>query len=47
MVILVAEDNDDVRLTISNILKADGFTVLTTYDGRTALEPISLLSRHD
>jgi CheY-like chemotaxis protein len=38
MVILVAEDNDDVRLTISNILKADGFTVLTTYDGRTALE---------
>jgi two-component system cell cycle sensor histidine kinase/response regulator CckA len=38
MVILVAEDNDDVRLAVSNILKADGFTVLTTYDGKAALE---------
>jgi len=38
MVILVAEDHDDVQLAISNILKADGFTVLTTYDGRAALE---------
>jgi DNA-binding response OmpR family regulator len=38
MVILVAEDNDDFRFAISNILKADGFTVLTTYDGRAALE---------
>ena len=38
MVILVAEDHDDVRLAVSNILKADGFTVLTTYDGRAALE---------
>jgi DNA-binding NtrC family response regulator len=38
MVILVAEDHDDVRFAISNILKADGFTVLTTYDGRAALE---------
>jgi len=38
MVILVAEDHDDVRLAISNLLKADGFTVMTTYDGRAALE---------
>src|SRR5258705_5244835 len=38
MVILVAEDHDDVRLAVSNILKADGFTVLTSYDGRAALE---------
>ena len=38
MVILVAEDHDDVQLAISNILKADGFTVLTTYDGGAALE---------
>ena len=38
MVILIAEDHEDVRLAISNILKADGFTVLTTYDGRAALE---------
>jgi DNA-binding NtrC family response regulator len=38
MVILVAEDNDDFRFAISNILKADGFTVLATYDGRAALE---------
>jgi len=38
MVILVAEDHDDVRLAISDILKAYGFTVLSTYDGRAALE---------
>ena len=38
MVILVAEDNDDFRLAISNILKADEFTVLTAYDGKAALE---------
>jgi DNA-binding response OmpR family regulator len=38
MVILVAEDNDDFRLAISNILTADEFTVLTAYDGIAALE---------
>ena len=38
MVILLAEDYEDVRFAISNILKADGFTVLTTYNGRAALE---------
>jgi DNA-binding response OmpR family regulator len=38
MVILVAEDHEDVRLAIWNILKADGFTALTADDGRAALE---------
>jgi DNA-binding response OmpR family regulator len=38
MVILVAEDHDDVRLAIWNILKADGFKVLTAYDGKAVLE---------
>jgi DNA-binding response OmpR family regulator len=38
MVILVAEDHEDVRLAIWNILKADGFTVLAAYDGKAALE---------
>lgn len=38
MVILVAEDHEDVRLAIWNLLKADGFTVLSADDGKTALE---------
>ena len=38
MVILVAEDHDDVRLAIWNTLKAGGFTVLAAYDGKAALE---------
>jgi CheY-like chemotaxis protein len=38
MVILVAEDHEDVRLAIWNILKASGFTVLAAYDGIAALE---------
>src|SRR5580765_8285788 len=38
MVILVAEDHEDVRLAIWNILKAEGFTVLAAYDGKAALE---------
>ena len=37
-VILVAEDHEDVRLAICNLLKADEFTVLTADDGRVALE---------
>src|SRR5262245_46693711 len=38
MVILVAEDHDDVRLAIWNTLRAGGFTVLAAYDGKAALE---------
>ena len=38
MVILVAEDHEDVRLAIWNILKASGHTVLAAYDGKAALE---------
>ena len=38
MVILVAEDHEDVRLAIWNILKAEGFTVLAAYDGISTLE---------
>jgi DNA-binding response OmpR family regulator len=38
MVILLAEDHEDVRLAIWNLLKADGFTVLTAYDGKAELE---------
>ena len=38
MVILVAEDHEDVRLAICNVLKAEGFTVLTADDGKAALE---------
>jgi CheY-like chemotaxis protein len=37
-VILLAEDRDDVRLAIWNLLKASGFTVLAAGDGIAALE---------
>jgi len=50
MVILLAEDDVGVRFLIWKLLKADGFTVLSTGDGMAALEasrqyrgPIDLL----
>ena len=38
MVILVAEDDLGVQVFVRNLLKADGFTVLTAGDGKAALE---------
>ena len=38
MVILVAEDDVDVRLLIWNLLSTDGFTVLTAGNGEAGLE---------
>src|SRR5258708_27039165 len=38
MVILLAEDDEDVQWAIWILLKADGFTALTADDGKAALE---------
>ena len=38
MVILLSEDNTGVRFLIWKLLRADGFTVLSTGDGIVALE---------
>jgi two-component system, cell cycle sensor histidine kinase and response regulator CckA len=50
MVVLLAEDDIGIQFFIWNLLKHDGFTVLTASDGRAALEtarnhsgPIDLL----
>ena len=38
MVILLAEDDVDLRSSVSRLLHANGFTVLTAGDGQAALE---------
>jgi CheY-like chemotaxis protein len=38
LVILIAEDDASVRTFAGELLKADGFTVLATGDGKAALE---------
>src|ERR1035441_9212064 len=38
MVILCAEDDEQIRSLLVKFLKADGFTVLTAGDGQSALE---------
>ena len=47
MVILNAEDHEDVRLALANLLKVSGFTVLAAGDGISATGSLSQLSRHN
>lgn len=39
--VLVADDDDDVRTAVTRILEADGYTVVQAADGETALEMLA------
>ena len=41
--ILIAEDNDDIRETIADALKSEGYAVYTSKNGKEALEQLELI----